>query len=55
MDEPPLILIDGFSQEEDEAWGLLPEMGLEVNRAEEWMCDWILAKVVEILGRGEVC
>ena len=40
-----MILTDGFSQTEEAAWGLLPEAGMEVYRTEEWMNDWILAKV----------
>ena len=47
--EPPLILTDGFSQVEEAAWGQLTEVGMEVYRAEEWMRDWILAKVSEIM------
>ena len=53
IEEPPLILIDGFSPEEEQAWGLLPEFGMEVYRAEEWMSDWILTKVGKIIGSGE--
>lgn len=52
--EPPLILTDGFSQVEAENWGLLPEVGMEVYRAEEWMNDWILAKVNEILENSKM-
>ena len=48
--DPPLILIDGFSSEEEKTWGLLAEIGMKVYRAEDWMGDWILAKVREILG-----
>ena len=50
--EPPLILTDGFSQAEEEAWGLLPEVGLEVYRIEEGLHEVIVAKVREIVGRG---
>ena len=46
-----LILTDGFFAVEEEAWGLLPEAGLEVYRVEEWMGAWIAAKVKEIAGR----
>ena len=46
-----LILTDGFFAVEEEAWGLLPEAGLEVYRVEEWMGSWIFAKVREIVGR----
>ena len=47
--EPPLILTDRFSEADEAAWGLLPEVGMEVYRAEEWMHDWILAKVTELI------
>ena len=46
-----LILTDGFFAEKEEAWGLLPEAGLQVYRTEEWMGDWIVAKVRELAGR----
>ena len=46
-----LILTDGFFAEEEEAWGLMPEAGLQVYRTEEWMGDWIVAKVRELAGR----
>ena len=45
----PLILIDGFSPEEEEAWGMLLPISMEVYRAEEWMRDWIVAKVCTLV------
>ena len=50
-EEAVVILTDGFFAEEEEAWGLLPEAGLQVYRTEEWMGDWIVAKVRELAGR----
>ena len=51
-DEPPLILTDGFFREEDDTWGTLPEQGLTVYRAEEWMADWIMDKAREIVEKS---
>ena len=52
MKDPPLILIDTFSPEEETAWGRLPEIDMEVYRAEEWMGEWILGKVREIVNKA---
>ena len=45
QDPAPLILIDGFLPDEEEAWGALPCSCRVVCRAEEWMVDWIIEKI----------
>lgn len=47
--ELALILTDGFSPEEEAAWGQLPTTNMQVYRAEEWMVDWIIEKVCKLL------